>query len=445
MSPPCQPFSTTNEAKQLGLQDKRCAALDHLCATITKLTEPPRWIALENVKGFYGSDACEKWQNALTSAGYTWRPFLLDLASFGVPNHRTRYYLLAERSQRFASHVEAAANGTAREKREAPAASCSLPPGVLATGKWVQQLRRRADEVHALAREMAAPADREDAFKQLRAEFCSALQSLRGAAGQRAQDAPKQTGEVGGSGGYSCSATQAPEAQHAGGDLYLAGTAAWKLIPLPRDRDDALLVVFDTDQFAPQRLLHELMLLHKHDDVNWSLSDGGGPSTQCIGDYLEDLTEEELNELIVPQITLEKPFARGLSYVDKLGVTTFCFTGHYGKVMHKASGSLLFAPESPSVVNKDDPASMYGSVRFFSPKEVINMLGFPADFKLPLGMRLLHRYKIVGNSIGVTVCIELLRYLLFNESAERLTQLEQPPPSRQILGREKVLRDAACS
>ena len=36
-------------------QDKRCAALERLTKMLPKLQQPPRWIALENVKGaFHG-------------------------------------------------------------------------------------------------------------------------------------------------------------------------------------------------------------------------------------------------------------------------------------------------------------------------------------------------------------------------------------------------------
>jgi len=65
------------------------------------------------------------------------------------------------------------------------------------------------------------------------------------------------------------------------------------------------------------------------------------------------------------------------------------------------------------------------------------MLGFPAEFKMPRELRLMHRYKTAGNSIGVTVCAELLRYLLFGESEERLQKLELPPPPKQILSRDR--------
>ena len=124
---------------------------------------------------------------------------------------------------------------------------------------------------------------------------------------------------------------------------------------------------------------------------------------------------------------LQKGFAKGLSYVTPGDQQSFCFTGHYGKVLHKSSGSLLCLPAGGSEdFDKSDPTALHGRVRFFSPKEILNILGFPRDFRMPGGeMDIKHRYKAVGNSIAVTVASELCRVLLLGEegapeSAERL-------------------------
>merc|ERR1712113_690097 len=126
-------------------EDKRCKALDHLCGMIPNLRRPPRWLALENVKGFHNSNASVRLQAALTQAGFTFWPLLLDLEQFGVPNHRTRYYLLAERSQRFAG---------AWEKCASPEDSCGVSGtiphgGLLVRGNdWSAQIRSEIESAH---------------------------------------------------------------------------------------------------------------------------------------------------------------------------------------------------------------------------------------------------------------------------------------------------------
>jgi tRNA (cytosine38-C5)-methyltransferase len=53
-----------------------------------------------------------------------------------------------------------------------------------------------------------------------------------------------------------------------------------------------------------------------------------------------------------------------------------------------------------------------GRIRLFSPKEVLNLMGFPRMFAFPPGGTLRHRWKQVGNSISVTVVTALVDYLL---------------------------------
>ena len=162
MSPPCQPFSTTREAKQKGLEDARCKALDHLCKMVPLLERPPKWIVLENVKGFHGSDACVKWRAALAASGYTDRELLLDLAHFGAPNHRTRYYLLAERSSRFA--------GEAGEAEAGAGAAELLPAGVLCRGPWAWARRLEAEAAHLAARRAASRSEKESGEEEEEAD-----------------------------------------------------------------------------------------------------------------------------------------------------------------------------------------------------------------------------------------------------------------------------------
>jgi site-specific DNA-cytosine methylase len=57
----------------------------------------PRWIFLENVKGFQTSDMLVAWKTSLESCGYYWREYLVSpVTSVAIPNHRLRYYMIAE-------------------------------------------------------------------------------------------------------------------------------------------------------------------------------------------------------------------------------------------------------------------------------------------------------------------------------------------------------------
>lgn len=51
-------------------------------------------------------------------------------------------------------------------------------------------------------------------------------------------------------------------------------------------------------------------------------------------------------------------------------------------------------------------------LRFFSPREVANLHGFPPAFTFPTHTTLRQRYSLLGNSLHVEVVAELLKLLL---------------------------------
>ena len=103
LSPPCQPFTRTRMAKQLDLEDKRCAGFVAVMNILKNIPEPnrPKWIILENVQGFAGSQAHKLFYDTLLECGYSWTDGMLSPIDLGIPNHRKRYYALCEKSDRF--------------------------------------------------------------------------------------------------------------------------------------------------------------------------------------------------------------------------------------------------------------------------------------------------------------------------------------------------------
>lgn len=93
LSPPCQPHTRQHALVE---NDRRCAALHHLCALVAK-APPKLFVCLENVLGFEKSSACADWHRALTSLGFGIQAWHLTPTQIGVPNHRPRYYEIAVR------------------------------------------------------------------------------------------------------------------------------------------------------------------------------------------------------------------------------------------------------------------------------------------------------------------------------------------------------------
>ncbi len=91
MSPPCQPY--TRRGLQRGDKDSRSLALANLIRLIP--SERPRWIGLENVPAFEGSQHHQRLRQTLTKTGYQFREYLICPTAMGIPMRRKRFYLLA--------------------------------------------------------------------------------------------------------------------------------------------------------------------------------------------------------------------------------------------------------------------------------------------------------------------------------------------------------------
>jgi site-specific DNA-cytosine methylase len=93
-------------------------------------------------------------------------------------------------------------------------------------------------------------------------------------------------------------------------------------------------------------------------------------------------------------------------YIDSLNIVDakddsavcICFTSGYG-VSLKASGSLLTTDRG---------------VRYFSPGEILRLLGFGDDFKLPENLTLKECWQLLGNSVDVRQAQAILQNALAN-------------------------------
>lgn len=94
MSPPCQPY--TRQGKQMASDDPRSRSFSTLLNNLLKMKCPPRYLFLENVKGFEVSDTRELLKSVLKSKGYYMQEVLVSPIDFGIPNSRLRYYMMAK-------------------------------------------------------------------------------------------------------------------------------------------------------------------------------------------------------------------------------------------------------------------------------------------------------------------------------------------------------------
>jgi tRNA (cytosine38-C5)-methyltransferase len=77
---------------------------------LPKMTSPPNYILLENVKGFEESDSRDLLVETLSGSGYEFQEMLITPLQIGIPNSRMRYYCIARKTDKVGSFVHQVTN-----------------------------------------------------------------------------------------------------------------------------------------------------------------------------------------------------------------------------------------------------------------------------------------------------------------------------------------------
>lgn len=92
--PPCQGFSTSNQRTRSSENDKNWLFKEFI--RVAKFLKPD-WIVFENVKGIIETEKgrfLEEITNSFTDLGYTITYGILKASDFGVPQNRSRFFLI---------------------------------------------------------------------------------------------------------------------------------------------------------------------------------------------------------------------------------------------------------------------------------------------------------------------------------------------------------------
>ncbi|XP_056221049.1 tRNA (cytosine(38)-C(5))-methyltransferase isoform X6 [Seriola aureovittata] len=317
MSPPCQPF--TRIGLQGDISDPRTKSFLYVLDLLPRLHRLPRFILLENVKGFESSAARELLVKTLTGCGYSFQEFMVSPTSVGIPNSRLRYFLIAKMSTSFSTQARSEVRSQARSE---------LP----------------------------------DVFPH----FAEA-------------DSSEQPTVLSPTCPGSC---QSEEEVREGQVLYKLETAA---------------------------------------DAQRKRSQNQDLSIRQIQDFLEPQREGDLEQHLLPPRTLLR-YALLLDIVQPTCRRSVCFTKGYGRYV-EGTGSVLQGcteTQMESVFAGLDQVSEEEKVqqllklklRYFTPREVANLMGFPQSFMFPEGVSTLQQYRTLGNSLNVVVVSRLLQLLV---------------------------------
>ena len=320
LSPPCQPF--TRQGNQLDDKDRRTDSFFHLMRTLQEMRSPPRYLLMENVKGFETSHTRGQFVSILKSLGYETQEFLLSPNQFGIPNSRLRFYLLAKRRP-----LQFARQCNGGEENSGPSRDA---------GMLIDFVGGRAD---------LCLAD----LERLEREHDSSKGPILG---------PALEVDTAGDGGGEPGHTNGP--------------------------------------------------------------------CRPLSDYLEDLDEDSLQRFLVPDKILQK-YAKALDIVEPGSTHSCCFTKAYGNYAVGTGSVLQHSLDRAALdtafrsLSEQRGGDLEGSsveclrplnLRYFTPKEVANLMCFPKEYGFPSGLSDKQCYKALGNSLNVRVVSILINYLL---------------------------------
>ncbi|XP_063339697.1 tRNA (cytosine(38)-C(5))-methyltransferase isoform X1 [Pelmatolapia mariae] len=307
MSPPCQPFT------RIGLQgdvtDPRTKSFLYVLDLLPRLQRLPRFILLENVKGFETSSARARLVKTLTECGYTFQEIMVSPISVGIPNSRLRYFLIAKIS--------------------------------------TEDLNTQA------------PSKILDFFPHLAESDSSEHPTFLSPACQGASQ--------------------------------------------PEEGTDVLFKLETTAE--AQRKIRQ----------NSNLS------VKQIKEFLEPQMEVNMEPYLLPPKTLLR-YGLVLDIVQPTCRRSVCFTKGYGRYV-QGTGSVLqccMETKIESVFMGLDQCSeeeklqrlLKLKLRYFSPREVANLMGFPQHLIFPEKIPTIQQYRLLGNSLNVVVVAKLLQLLV---------------------------------
>ncbi|XP_064805218.1 tRNA (cytosine(38)-C(5))-methyltransferase isoform X1 [Oncorhynchus masou masou] len=312
MSPPCQPF--TRIGLQGDISDPRTKSFLYILDLLPRLIKLPRFILLENVKGFETSSARDSLVKTLKECGYNYQELMVSPTCLGMPNSRLRYFMIAK-----------------------------APPGSFSfhtTSEIQEGFPQTADKVLLEPSSPISPSPTSTAYQE--------------------EDHKEDEGGI-------------------------------------------------------------LYKLERAQDAERKSSQNRDQSLRQISVYLEDQGEGEMEQYLLPTKTLLR-YALLMDIVRPTCRRSVCFTkgyGHYvegtGSVLQSCMESDMEAAfKSPECLSDEEKLNQLSrlKLRYFSPREIANLMGFPKHFTVPKNISTKQQYRVLGNSLNVHVVARLIELLV---------------------------------
>uniref|UniRef100_A0A9J7YEJ1 tRNA aspartic acid methyltransferase 1 n=1 Tax=Cyprinus carpio carpio TaxID=630221 RepID=A0A9J7YEJ1_CYPCA len=137
-----------------------------------------------------------------------------------------------------------------------------------------------------------------------------------------------------------------------------------------------------------------------------------------LQDFLQE-DEEGMDQYLLPPKTLLR-YALLMDIVQPSSRRSVCFTKGYGHYV-EGTGSVLQSCvdvelegvfKSLELLSEEDKLKQLSQLklRYFTPREIASLMGFPADFTFPKHISIKQQYRVLGNSLNVHVVSQLLQH-----------------------------------
>ncbi|KAK6107811.1 C-5 cytosine-specific DNA methylase family protein [Brugia pahangi] len=155
---------------------------------------------------------------------------------------------------------------------------------------------------------------------------------------------------------------------------------------------------------------------------NWPKDDMAVLRSKAIGEYLCNEANEDNSLVILPEIV--QRFGNVMSFVTPYNIHSSCFTKSYyryvagtGPILLQFSNNIqdqcISIEQLRDFVLYDNCKNLkYCQIRYFSWREIANLLGFPKTFAKPYEISSKQMYHALGNSITVSGVALLIQHLL---------------------------------
>ncbi|KAG6934307.1 tRNA aspartic acid methyltransferase 1, partial [Chelydra serpentina] len=324
MSPPCQPF--TRIGLQGDVSDPRTNSFLYILDILPRLQRLPKYILLENVKGFETSSARNKLVETLKKCGFKYQEFLLSPTCLGIPNSRLRYFLIAKLQSELFSFQ--------------------------ASGQILENFPDQEPKASVKHR-VAEGLEKESSFTPPKEEHVEPNSGSDGSSGQCSQK-----------------------------EEFIFKLETVKEMEKKQNQDSDL-------------------------------------SIQMLKDFLEKDGEEMSQFFLPPKALLRYAFL--LDIVTPSCRRSTCFTKGYGHYV-EGTGSVLQTAEdvqlesvfkSIEMLSEEEKLMKLSTLklRYFTPREIANLHGFPPEFGFPDKITMKQRYRLLGNSLNVHVVAKLISLL----------------------------------